>query len=127
MDILEKIGKIFRKKSASTRAELMAAFEKRYASFRELLQANADLAAVFSQLNGAISGERAMETSEVRKSARRACLLAERMSECLNAISGQRYAALASILKRNCAAIPAAMSIPLRCPFLKSMPAWIIL
>ncbi len=95
MDILEKIGKIFRKKSASTRAELMAAFEKRYASFRELLQANADLAAVFSQLNGAISGERAMETSEVRKSARRACLLAERMSECLNAISGQRYAALA--------------------------------
>lgn len=94
MDILQKIGKIFRKKPVPSRTELMAAFEKRYASFRELLQANADLATVFSQLNGAISGERAMETSEVRKAARRACLLAERMSECLNAISGQRYVAL---------------------------------
>ena len=85
----------FRPRQSLSRAEAMAAFNRRYVSFKELLQANADLAGILASLTQAQQGERGMETREVRKQARRAIFLCERMAECLNAMSGNRYAELA--------------------------------
>ena len=82
----------------------MTAFHRRYASFKELLQANADLASILANLNATQQGERHLETSQVRKEARRAIFRCERMATTLNDISSQRHqglnAAVQSIAKR---------------------------
>nr|WP_246387992.1 PEP/pyruvate-binding domain-containing protein [Desulfovibrio intestinalis] len=82
----------------------MTAFHRRYASFKELLQANADLAGILANLNATQQGERHMETSQVRKEARRAIFRCDRMATTLNDISSQRHeglnAAVQSIAKR---------------------------
>ena len=67
----------------------MEAFNKRYASFKELLQANADLAGVMAGLDATLRGDKHMETSEVRKQARRAIFHCERMASTLSEMSGQ--------------------------------------
>lgn len=91
--LLQRILRVFRPQRLS-RDEAMLAFNRRYAFFKELLQANADLAGILAALTQAQQGERSLETSEVRKEARRAVFLCERMAESLNAMSGRRYAAL---------------------------------
>lgn len=89
-----RLLRFFRPRRALSRDEAMAAFNRRYASFKELLQANADLAGILAALTQAQQGERTLETSEVRKEARRAVFLCERMAESLNAMSGSRHADL---------------------------------
>lgn len=81
----------------ASRRQAMAAFKRVYASFKNLLQANADLAAILADLNAAQRGERTIETREVRKLARRACLLSQRMAAALNAIARNRYTALTEV------------------------------
>lgn len=71
------------------REAAMDAFNKRYASFKELLQANADLAGVMAGLDATLRGDKHMETSEVRKQARRAIFHCERMASTLSEMSGQ--------------------------------------
>lgn len=87
-----RLLRFFRPRRSLSRDEAMAAFNRRYASFKELLQANADLAGILAALTQAQQGERTLETSEVRKEARRAVFLCERMAESLNAMSGSRHA-----------------------------------
>ena len=96
---VQKLLGFFRPRPSLSRDEAMAAFNRRYASFKELLQANADLAGILAVLTQAQHGERAIETREVRKQARRAVFLCERMAACLNAMSGNRYAELAEAAK----------------------------
>ena len=96
---LERLRGFFRPRRSLSRAEAMAAFNRRYASFKELLQANADLAGILAALTQAQQGERNLETREVRKQARRAVFLCERMAASLNAMSGNRYAELAQAAK----------------------------
>ena len=67
----------------------METFNKRYASFKDLLQANADLAGVMAGLDATLRGDKHMETSEVRKQARRAIFHCERMASTLSEMSGQ--------------------------------------
>ena len=71
------------------REAAMDAFNKRYVSFKELLQANADLAGVMAGLDATLRGDKHMETSEVRKQARRAIFHCERMASTLSEMSGQ--------------------------------------
>lgn len=102
--MVSKLKKLFGRKPRISREQAMTAFHRRYASFKELLQANADLASILANLNATQQGERHMETSQVRKEARRAIFRCERMATTLNDISSQRHeglnAAVQSIAKR---------------------------
>lgn len=89
-----KLKKFFGRKPRLSREQAMTAFHRRYASFKELLQANADLAGILAGLNAAQHGERHMETSQVRKEARRAIFRCDRMAAALNDISGRRHLGL---------------------------------
>ncbi|MDR3357548.1 MAG: pyruvate, phosphate dikinase [Desulfovibrio sp.] len=81
------------------RERAMAAFTRRYASFKDLLDANAELAAVFGELESVLHGDRSPETSQIRQAATRAVFQCERMAEKLNDISGGRHAALETAVK----------------------------
>lgn len=94
---IARLLRFFRPHRRLNRDEAMAAFSRRYASFKELLQANADLADILAALTQAQQGERTLETREVRKEARRAVLFCERMAENLNAMSRNRYAELVRV------------------------------
>lgn len=83
------LKKFFGISSRINRETAMDAFNKRYASFKELLQANADLAGVMAGLDATLRGDRHMETGEVRKQARRAIFHCERMASTLSEMSGQ--------------------------------------
>lgn len=72
-----------------SREAAMESFNRRYASFKDLLQANADLAGVMAGLDATLRGDKHMETSEVRKQARRAIFHCERMASTLSEMSGQ--------------------------------------
>ncbi len=102
--MVSKLKKLFGRKPRISREQAMTAFHRRYASFKELLQANADLASILANLNATQQGERHLETSQVRKEARRAIFRCERMATTLNDISSQRHqglnAAVQSIAKR---------------------------
>ncbi|MBB5142550.1 PEP/pyruvate-binding domain-containing protein [Desulfovibrio intestinalis] len=102
--MVSKLKKLFGRKPRISREQAMTAFHRRYASFKELLQANADLAGILANLNATQQGERHMETSQVRKEARRAIFRCDRMATTLNDISSQRHeglnAAVQSIAKR---------------------------
>ena len=91
MNAVQSLKKLLGLKPRISREQAMAAFTRRYASFKELLQANADLAGIMASLNAAQRGERSLETSQVRKEARRAIVQSERMATCLNDISNQRH------------------------------------
>lgn len=91
-----RLKNLFGLKPRISREQAMAAFHKRYASFKELLQANADLAGILAGLNAAQQGERHVETSQVRKESRRAIFRCERMTIALNDISGQRHQMLSA-------------------------------
>lgn len=91
-DAISKIKKAFsREKTSQSRQKVMAAFRRRYLSFKSLLQANADLAEIMARLNQCMAGEISLETSEVRKLSRRTAFLATRMAGKLNDISDGRY------------------------------------
>lgn len=89
--MVSKLKKLFGRKPRITREQAMVAFHRRYASFKDLLQANADLAGILAGLNATQQGERHMETSQVRKEARRAIFRCDRMTSALNDISSQRH------------------------------------
>lgn len=88
------------KANPERRHKAMAAFRRRYLSFKELLQANADLALIMAALTQAQLGEKSIQTRELRKQARRSVLLGERMSQALNAMSANRYAILTDVCEK---------------------------
>lgn len=85
----EFFGKLFRpgRGGKIDKRKAMTAFTRRYMAFKSLLQANADLAAVLSQLERALNGEIAIDIREARKLPRRAAMLTLRMAECLKTMS----------------------------------------
>lgn len=92
--MLSKLKKLFGRTPRISRAQAMDAFTKRYSSFKELLQANAELANLMAGLDAALCGNRHLETAEVRKEARRAIFHCETMVAALGKMSGRRDAAL---------------------------------
>lgn len=94
MNAVNRLKKLLGFAPHADRQQTMAAFNRRYASFKELLQANADLAGILAGLNAVQHGERHMETSQVRKEARRAIFRSERMAAALNDISARRHVGL---------------------------------
>lgn len=97
--MVSKLKKLFGRKPRISREQAMTAFHRRYTSFKELLQANADLAGILANLNATQQGERHMETSQVRKEARRAIFRCERMAAALNDISSQRHQGLSTAVQ----------------------------
>lgn len=89
MKIFSGLKKIVMRKSRPSRAQRMAVFNSRYASFKELLQANADLAGTLAVLNAVQYGERSMEISRLKSEVQRAVFLCERMAVCLDELSGR--------------------------------------
>lgn len=72
-------------------AKSIAAFHSHYESFKELLQANADMALILAKFTSAQDGEKILETREIRKLARRAIFFTHRMILALNALSHGKY------------------------------------
>ncbi|GHU90276.1 phosphoenolpyruvate synthase [Deltaproteobacteria bacterium] len=104
MNAVQTLKKFFCLAPRISREQAMTAFVRRYDSFRDLLQANAELAALLADMDATQRGERPMEISWVRQKARRAILQCERMAEKLNNIAAGRYngltAAVAAIAGR---------------------------
>lgn len=76
------------------RLDTMAAFRRRYLSFKELLEANARLASIMTNLNRVQQGAVVLDTNGVRTQARRAVVLSKIMARSLNKISENSYPAL---------------------------------
>lgn len=100
MNAVNALRKVLGLAPRISREKAMAVFTRRYASFKELLQANADLAGILASLDAAQRGERSLEISQVRKEARRAIFQCERMADCLNDIAAQRHAELGVVVDR---------------------------
>ncbi|MDR0815880.1 MAG: pyruvate, phosphate dikinase [Desulfovibrio sp.] len=104
MNAVQALKKFFCLAPRISREQAMTAFVRRYDSFRDILQANAELAAVLADMDAAQRGERPMEISWVRQKARRAILQCERMAEDLNDMAAGGYngltAAVAAIAGR---------------------------
>lgn len=77
-----------------SREQVMKAFKRRYGSFKQLLQANTDMAATLGRLEAALRGDRQMDMNQLQVEALLAFMNAKRMVLCLNNISGNRYRAL---------------------------------
>ena len=76
------------------REQALASFNSRYKDFKELLQANADLAGVLAALDQAQRGDKSMDVGQVRKNARRAVVFSERMATALNHLANGGQTAL---------------------------------
>lgn len=94
-----RLKNIFRRTPRVSRAQAMEAFTRRYGSFKELLQANAELANLMVGLESVLSGNRHLETEEVRKEARRVIFQCETMVAALDKMSGRHDAALEDALQ----------------------------
>lgn len=82
------------------RTEVLSGFSSRYASFKNLLQANTDLSKILAGLDAASRGEKHMDVDQVRHEARRAMACAGTMSEALISLSGGRhYKTLREVLR----------------------------
>ncbi|WP_165174477.1 PEP/pyruvate-binding domain-containing protein [Desulfovibrio sp. ZJ369] len=99
MNAVDTVRKLLGLTRRISREKAMAVFTRRYASFKELLQANADLAGILASLDAAQRGERSLEIGQVRKEARRAIFQCERMAGCLNDMSSQRHAELGAVVE----------------------------
>lgn len=87
--------RILGKKPAIPRDVVMKKFRRRYVSFKELLQSNADLGKILASLDEAMrDGGEIISIGWIRTQATQAVFHAMRMASCLNEISGGRYTAL---------------------------------
>ena len=77
---IKTLKRLFGLEPRISREQAMAAFGRRYASFNELLQSNADLAAILAKLDAAQRGDKHLETHQVRRIARKAVFHCERMA-----------------------------------------------
>ena len=97
--MLSALKKLLGRAPRMGREEALTVFNKRYASFKELLQANADLANVLAGLNAALDGTRHLEVGEVRKQARRAIFHCETMVGSLGRMSRSSVDELERVLR----------------------------
>ena len=89
---------IIKPRQKMSREQVMKTFKRRYASFKQLLQANTDMADTLARLESALQGERQMNIEQLQIEALHAFMNAKRMTLCLNNISGNRYRALDQVL-----------------------------
>lgn len=120
---IKTLKRLFGLEPRISREQAMAAFGRRYASFNELLQSNADLAAILAKLDAAQRGDKHLETHQVRRIARKAVFHCERMAACLNDMSRNRYKDLekawlpsGGTSRTSWRSIPAATSMRSSCP-----------
>ena len=97
--ILESLRRLLGKEKKQDREQALADFMKRYGSFKNLLQANSDLAKILAELEQVANGDRGMDVQQVRHSATQAIACAKTMSESLSGLSGGGYKQLAPALR----------------------------
>ncbi|MCR5257934.1 MAG: PEP/pyruvate-binding domain-containing protein, partial [Desulfovibrio sp.] len=97
--ILESLRRLLGKEKKQNREQALAEFMKRYGSFKNLLQANSDLAKILAELELVAQGERGMDVQQVRHSATQAIACAKTMSDSLSGLSGGGYRHLAPALR----------------------------
>ena len=120
---IKTLKRLFGLEPRISREQAMAAFGRRYASFNELLQSNADLAAILAKLDAAQRGDKHLETHQVRRIARKAVFHCERMAACLNdcratvtRIWKKAWPPSGSISRTSWRSTPAATSTRSSCP-----------
>lgn len=96
--------KLFKRKSAA-REQALAEFHTRYASFKDLLQANADIAKIMATLDTVYHGSKSLDTDQIRHEIMRAIVSVRTMNESLSKLSNDRYPALAPVLDNICSHI----------------------
>ena len=77
----------------------MRAFKRRYVSFKDLLQSNADLANTLASIDAALHGDASYNENQVRAAATTSIFHAMRMVTCLNALAGNRYPTLVPVVE----------------------------
>lgn len=96
---LSALKNFFGRRHQLDREKALAGFYQRYSSFKELLQANADLAKLLALLDQLSRGEKNMDVDQVRHETRRAIVCASTMADALNRLSEGRYKSLLSPLR----------------------------
>lgn len=91
--------KFFKKRSNAPQVDLSELFRKKYTSFKELLDSNAEMAAIIADLTKKLQGNDLFGMSYVRSQTALAVFHALRMAKALNVLSANSYAALYSVIE----------------------------
>lgn len=98
------LQKLF-KRNSTAREEALAEFNARYASFKDLLQANAEIARIMATLDTVYHGSKVLDTDQIRHEIMRAIVCVRTMNESLSKLSNNRYPTLGPALESICAHI----------------------
>ena len=91
--------KFLKKQQSASQADLAEIFQKKYSSFKELLDSNSEMAAIIADITKKLQGEDLFGMSYVRSQTALAVFHALRMIRGLNALSNNNYATLYQILE----------------------------
>ncbi len=104
METLNLFREIYRKftgrRGGPSRDELAAAFRFRYACFKDLLDSNAQLLNIITDIEEKLKGRQLFGMSYVRSQAARGAFHAFRMIKSLDVLSGHRYPVLYRVLEQ---------------------------
>lgn len=84
------VQKLFRK-NPFDREQALAEFNARYQSFKNLLQANADMAKILATLDTVYHGAKSLNPDDIRHEVMRAIVSVRTMYESLDSLSGGKY------------------------------------
>lgn len=90
---------------STDREAALGRFTERYRQFKDLLEANAQIARILALLDTVYHGNKQLETVQIRHEIRRGIAAARIMSDSLNALSGNRYTSLNDSLDHIAASI----------------------
>lgn len=85
------LNRLFNRKTSVDRQKALSEFTSRYASFKKLLQANADIAKILATLDTVYHGGKHLDTDLIRHEVMRAIVCVRTMGESLNQLSNNRY------------------------------------
>lgn len=92
-------AKLLGRRPRVSREQVMRVFKRRYVSFKDLLQSNADLANIMAGLDQHLHGTTPVTSSHLRAEATKAVFHTMRMVTSLNAISGNSYQPLNAVVE----------------------------
>jgi pyruvate,water dikinase len=114
MTMLQRLLASWRRRRSGRPADnaMMAVFKARYASFKELLQTNAELLQLISDIEEKLSGKDIFGMAYIRSQSSRCVFYTARMIQSLEALAGHPYPALGEALKRIRNQISRVLDVP---------------
>lgn len=100
LNLFRNLYRKWKAREESSRDEITSAFRFRYACFKDLLDSNAQLMNIITDLEGKLQGQQVFGMSYVRSQSARAAFHAFRMIKSLDVLSGHRYPYLYEVLDR---------------------------